>query len=159
MSFADWKDRTAGFKKIDVRGVAGNFFPGLKKQAMELPVGAGLEVVQTFEPRLLLAERSRGRGRTPSVRLPDHLPATRVDDLRADRGAFALDLRRPLPPEPSPAGRLGTVFHDAVALRLAARGQLLTLAQAGVPDTLDPAGRCEKHLFHTDFLFAGTSPI
>ena len=39
------------------------------------------------------------------------------------------------------AGRLGTVFHDAVALRLAARGQLLTLAQAGVPDTLDPAGR------------------
>ena len=22
MSFADWKDRTAGFKKIDVRGVA-----------------------------------------------------------------------------------------------------------------------------------------
>ena len=26
-------------------------------------------------------------------------------------------------------------------MRLAARGQLLTLAQAGVPDTLDPAGR------------------
>ena len=48
MSFADWKDRTAGFKKIDVRGVAGNFFPGLKKQAMELPVSSGLEVVQTF---------------------------------------------------------------------------------------------------------------
>ncbi len=55
MSFADWKDRTAGFKKIDVRGVAGNFFPGLKKQAMELPVGAGLEVVQTFEPIPLYA--------------------------------------------------------------------------------------------------------
>ena len=55
MSFADWKDRTAGFKKINVRGVAGNFFPGLKKQAMELPVGAGLEVVQTFEPIPLYA--------------------------------------------------------------------------------------------------------
>ena len=93
------------------------------------------------DARLLLAERSRRREQAPSVRLPDHLPATRVDDLRADRGAFALDLRRPLPPEPSPAGRLGTVFHDAVALRLAARGQLLTLAEAGVPDTLDPAGR------------------
>ena len=52
MSFADWKDKTAGFKKIDVRGVAGNFFPGLKKQAMELPVGSGLEVVQTFKPSL-----------------------------------------------------------------------------------------------------------
>ena len=50
MSFSDWKDRIAGFKKIDVRGVAGNFFPGLKKQAMVLPVGSGLEVIQTFEP-------------------------------------------------------------------------------------------------------------
>lgn len=50
MSFADWKGKISGFRKIDVRGVAGNFFPGLKKQAMELPAGSGLEVVQTFEP-------------------------------------------------------------------------------------------------------------
>ena len=42
MSFADWKDKRSGFRRMDVRGVAGNFFPGLKKQAMELPVGAGL---------------------------------------------------------------------------------------------------------------------
>ena len=48
MSFADWKGKISGFRKIDVRGVAGNFFPGLKKQAMELPAGSGLEVVQTF---------------------------------------------------------------------------------------------------------------
>ena len=27
MGFADWKDKTAGFKKIDVRKVTGNFFP------------------------------------------------------------------------------------------------------------------------------------
>ena len=51
MSFADWKDKTAGFRKIDVRGVARNFFPGLKKQAMDLPVGAGLEVVHCFFDR------------------------------------------------------------------------------------------------------------
>ena len=55
MSFADWKDKRSSFRKMDVRGVAGNFFPGLKKQAMELPVGAGLEVVQTFEPIPLYA--------------------------------------------------------------------------------------------------------
>ena len=95
------------------------------------------------DARLLLAERSRGRGRTPSVRLPDHLPATRVDDLRADRGAFALDLRRPLPPKPEAAGRLGTVFHEAVALRLGGQRQLLTLEQAGVPDELAPGQRRE----------------
>ena len=94
-----------------------------------------------LETDLLLAERARATSATPTVRLPEHLAATRLDDLRADRHQFALDLRRPLPPEPRAAGRLGTVFHDAVALRLAARGQLLTLAQAGVPDTLDPAGR------------------
>ena len=58
-----------------------------------------------------------------------------------DLGEFALDLRRPLPPEPRAAGRLGTVFHDAVAQRLSARGTLFDLAEAGVPDGLDPRDR------------------
>ncbi len=50
MSYTDWKDKAEGFKKIDVRGVQGNFFPGLKKQAMQLPAGEGLEIVQSFDP-------------------------------------------------------------------------------------------------------------
>ena len=50
MSYADWKDKVAEFKKVDVRGVAGNFFQGLKKQVTALPVGSGIEVVQTFDP-------------------------------------------------------------------------------------------------------------
>lgn len=50
MSYMEWKDKTAGFKKIDVRGIQGNFFPGLKKQAAALPAGEGLEIVQSFEP-------------------------------------------------------------------------------------------------------------
>lgn len=50
MSYTEWKDITADFKKIDVRGVQGNFFQGLKKQAMQLPAGSGLEIVQSFEP-------------------------------------------------------------------------------------------------------------
>ena len=95
----------------------------------------------TAEARLLLAERDRRRDRAPSVRLPDHLAATRIDALRADRDRFALDLRRPLPPKPEAAGRLGTVFHDAVALRLGGQRQLLTLEQAGVPDALAPGDR------------------
>ena len=56
------------------------------------------------EAALLLAERTRSRGESPAVRMPPHLPATRLDDLRADGDRFALDLRRPLPPEPRPAG-------------------------------------------------------
>ena len=39
MSYNDWKDKTASFKKIDVRGVQGNFFPGLKMQAAKMAVG------------------------------------------------------------------------------------------------------------------------
>lgn len=33
MSYSEWKDKTAEFKKIDVRGIQGNFFAGIKKQA------------------------------------------------------------------------------------------------------------------------------
>ncbi len=50
MAYTEWKDKTARFKKIDVRGIAGNFLEGLKKQAAALPVGAGIEIVQSFEP-------------------------------------------------------------------------------------------------------------
>lgn len=94
-----------------------------------------------LEAGLLLAERTRALSGGPAVRLPEHLAATRLDDLRADRHQFALDLRRPLPPEPRAAGRLGTVFHDAVAQRLSARGTLFALGQAGVPDSLGPQDR------------------
>ena len=94
-----------------------------------------------LEAGLLLAERTRALSSGPAVRLPEHLAATRLDDLRADRRQFALDLRRPLPPEPRAAGRLGTVFHDAVAQRLSARGTLFGLGQAGVPDSLGPQDR------------------
>lgn len=50
MTYDQWKDKIPGFKTVDVRGVAGNFFPGLKKQAEALPAGQGLEIIQTFDP-------------------------------------------------------------------------------------------------------------
>lgn len=50
MSYTEWKDKVSGFKKVDVRGVAGNFFQGLKKQAASFPVGQDVEVIQTFDP-------------------------------------------------------------------------------------------------------------
>ncbi|MGP1595177.1 MAG: DUF2249 domain-containing protein [Treponema sp.] len=50
MAYADWKDKIGSFKKMDVRGLQGNFFPALKKQAEEAAVGSGLEIIQTFEP-------------------------------------------------------------------------------------------------------------
>lgn len=50
MAYKDWGNKTSEFKTIDVRGVAGNFLAGLKKQAASLPQGKGLEVIQSFEP-------------------------------------------------------------------------------------------------------------
>ena len=50
MSYANWKDQVSSFKTIDVRGIQGNFFQGLKKQAMALPAGGGLEIIQSFDP-------------------------------------------------------------------------------------------------------------
>ena len=50
MSYPEWKDKTADFRKIDVRGIQGNFFQGLKKQAVQIPAGSGLEIIQSFEP-------------------------------------------------------------------------------------------------------------
>lgn len=50
MAYSEWKEKGGGFKKIDVRGVAGNFLEGIKKQAVGLPEGEGIEIIQTFEP-------------------------------------------------------------------------------------------------------------
>lgn len=46
----DWKEKIGTFKKIDVRGIQGNFFQGIKKQATNTPAGEGLEIVQSFDP-------------------------------------------------------------------------------------------------------------
>ncbi len=50
MAYSEWHDKTSEFKKIDVRGVTGNFFPGIKRQALELLVGEGMEIIQSFDP-------------------------------------------------------------------------------------------------------------
>ena len=50
MGYIEWKDKVKEFKTIDVRGIQGNFFAGLKNQAMKVGAGEGLEVVQSFDP-------------------------------------------------------------------------------------------------------------
>ena len=55
----EWKEKISTFRQIDVRGVQGNFFQGLKKQAMQLPAGEGLEIVQSFEPIPLTSASDR----------------------------------------------------------------------------------------------------
>ncbi len=50
MSYENWQSKAADFRKIDVRGIQGNFFEGIRKQAARTEVGSGLEIIQSFEP-------------------------------------------------------------------------------------------------------------
>ena len=61
MIYPEWKDRTASFRRLDLRGIQGNFFQGVKRQAMQLPKGSGLEIVQSFDP-IPLYEVMEGMG-------------------------------------------------------------------------------------------------
>ena len=49
MSYENWQSKAADFRKIDVRGIQGNFFEGIRKQAARTEVGSGLEIIQSFE--------------------------------------------------------------------------------------------------------------
>ncbi len=62
--------------------------------------------------RALLEERALREERRSVVVTPERLPATSVSRLLEDPAGFALDLRRPLPAEPSEASALGTIFHS-----------------------------------------------
>ena len=50
MSYKDWQNKTEDFKKIDVRGIQGNFFQGIKKHTVNTEVGNGLKIMQSFDP-------------------------------------------------------------------------------------------------------------
>lgn len=62
--------------------------------------------------RILLAERDQ-RG-DHVVELPPHISASGLVRLATDRDAFALQLRRPVPAQPTVHARRGTRFHEWV---------------------------------------------
>ncbi|HEY3436559.1 MAG TPA: ATP-dependent DNA helicase [Actinotalea sp.] len=60
---------------------------------------------------LLLDERRRGSVERSTVPLPAHLSTSALVRLAADPAQFAVQLRRPIPTEPSVHARRGTAFH------------------------------------------------
>ena len=62
----------------------------------------------------MLAERASRSGHAASVAIPPHLSATALVSLARDADAFALDLRRPIPSEPTLAAARGSAFHGWV---------------------------------------------
>lgn len=99
------------------------------------PALAELEdVVET-----LLEERRRGRAGRSTVALPAHLSASALVRLAADRDAYALQLRRPVPLAPSTEARRGTAFHAWVEQYYGAAALVDVDALPGADDaTADP---------------------
>lgn len=65
----------------------------------------------------LVTEARSDRARVVEVPLPGSLSATALSRLRTDPEAFARELARPMPRQPSPAARFGTRFHAWVEAR------------------------------------------
>jgi DNA helicase-2/ATP-dependent DNA helicase PcrA len=72
--------------------------------------GSGNDLVELA--RTLLAERDERTDR--EVEMPAHVSASGLVRLASDRGGFALQLRRPVPNEPTVHARRGTRFHEWV---------------------------------------------
>lgn len=89
--------------------------------------------------RVLLEERALRAERRLVVLDLDRLPATSVSRLLRDAEDFALDLRRPLPGEPSESSSLGTIFHAWVERQLRqTSGELWDEPAVGVESLSDP---------------------
>jgi DNA helicase-2/ATP-dependent DNA helicase PcrA len=87
-------------------------------------VDEGLDMVQAAqvadwdaEIDRLLVEARQDRAADVAVPLPSSLSATALARLRDDADAFARELARPMPRQPSPAARFGTRFHAWVEAR------------------------------------------
>ncbi|QIX27621.1 ATP-dependent helicase [Nocardioides sp. JQ2195] len=125
--------------------------------------------VATWDEELdrLLAEARRDRSTDIGVPLPSTLSATAVARLRDDPDAFARDLARPMPRQPSPAARFGTRFHAWVEARFGQQNlfdpdELPGRADLGIDDESDlkeltalfadgPFGRREPHAIEAPF--------
>ncbi|MFV0633455.1 UvrD-helicase domain-containing protein [Demequina sp.] len=75
----------------------------------DLPWGADIEA--------MLAERASRSGRASTVPLPGHLTASHLVAIQRDRQAFADQLRRPVPQEPTLAAARGNALHQWIEER------------------------------------------
>ena len=109
------------------------------EEALQIPEGLAPQLDDWWrQAHLLLQERQIRQENGQEIVLPSHLAATAM--AKVGKEDFIMSLRRPLPPPPSKAARLGTAFHEEMAQRLNSEGTLLSLAEAG-SDRLSPADR------------------
>jgi DNA helicase-2/ATP-dependent DNA helicase PcrA len=100
----------------------------------------------------LLVEARESRSGDQVVELPTQLSTTAVLRLHADPDAFAADLARPMPRQPSRSARFGTRFHHWVERYFGARlpngglGQQQLLDLDDLPNRADSGTQDEEEL-------------
>ncbi|MFN3867037.1 MAG: UvrD-helicase domain-containing protein [Demequina sp.] len=95
----------------------------------------------------MLDERNRRSSGTAEMPLPAHLSASALVAMRRDRDAFAVQLRRPIPQEPSLAAQRGSALHAWIETQY---GHVPLLA----PEDLDPEGEDSADLMRLRETFA-----
>ncbi|MFW2513086.1 UvrD-helicase domain-containing protein [Demequina sp. SO4-13] len=103
----------------------------------------------SVEVDAMLDERERRTSGTPEVSLPAHLSASALVSMRRDRDAFAVQLRRPVPQEPSLAAQRGSALHAWIETQYG-RVPLLD------PDDLDPDDGASEDLTALKETFAAS---
>jgi DNA helicase II / ATP-dependent DNA helicase PcrA len=92
----------------------------------------------------LLMEAVESRSADQLVALPAQLSTTALLRLNADPAAFAADLARPMPRQPSPSARFGTRFHHWVERYFGGRLPSGGLGQQQLLDLDDPPDRADS---------------
>ena len=69
------------------------------------------------EVAVMLAERASRSQNSGDVNLPAHLSTSALVAIRRDREAFARQLRRPVPVEPTAAAHTGSALHAWIEAR------------------------------------------
>ncbi|HEX4688445.1 MAG TPA: ATP-dependent DNA helicase, partial [Nocardioides sp.] len=102
--------------RLEAARVVGDVDPSSADEDLDM-VEAARVADWDVELDRLVAEARADRQHVVDVPLPSSMSATALGRLRTDPDAFAGELARPMPRQPSPAARFGTRFHAWVEAR------------------------------------------
>ena len=114
-----WPEHGPGHEaalRLEAARVVREADPGLPDDDLDVVEAAQVADWDVELDRLLLEARA-DRRHVVEVPVPSSMSATALSRLRTDPEAFASELARPMPRQPSPAARFGTRFHAWVEAR------------------------------------------
>lgn len=148
----EWEALRRGAERVEAKLAELTQTPAASKASSDAAASAATNEATSATPRtqrwaedveLLLAERRRQREGELAVHIPAHVAATGLGALAHDPQAYALGLRRPIPPAPNTKARLGTLFHELIAEQLSEHAPLMSFGEVGEGDRVPESAREE----------------